>query len=279
MPTDSVPLWMRPAPAHTTATPVRCSTAITAGMFSAIKRPARSAVPVSSSLARAKRERSASSRTKARMTRRPLICSRKMPLILSSWACMRPNRGIARAMSEATTNASRGTATSSRPDKRTSCCMAIATPPMPISGASMITVRTMASKVCNCSTSLVQRVIRDGTPKRCTSTSESECTWAKSTPRRSRPASIAMRAPSASATSDKPSCTNAASSIQPPNCPIRRVSCRATPWSMSSALRCGNSRAASVCPHWQASTNARRQRYGRSMLNQRRIPCIRYAHT
>ena len=66
---------------------------ITIGKIVAINRPADVAVSVSSALARAKRAVSYGSRTNARTTRMPVICSRRIRLTLSIRVCISRNNG------------------------------------------------------------------------------------------------------------------------------------------------------------------------------------------
>ena len=80
-------------PNQSTATLETFSTSITMGNISAISRPARIAVSVSSALASANRLVSNGSRTKARTTRMPEICSRSTRLTTSMRSCIRRNCG------------------------------------------------------------------------------------------------------------------------------------------------------------------------------------------
>ncbi len=72
----------------------------TVGNIAAIRWPVRSAVAVSSSLAPANRSVSSGSRTNARTTRMPVICSRSTPLTRSTRACISWNVGTMRDTSE-----------------------------------------------------------------------------------------------------------------------------------------------------------------------------------
>ena len=90
------PAPMRLAPNQSAATLDTLSTSITVGNMNAISRPARSEVAVRSSLATPKRSASSGSRTNARTTRMPVICSRSTSLTWSIRSCMSWNCGIIR---------------------------------------------------------------------------------------------------------------------------------------------------------------------------------------
>ena len=79
---------MRSAPNQSTATLDTLSTNMTVGNMNAISRPARSEVSVRSSLPLPKRAASCGSRTKARTTRMPVICSRSTWLTRSMRSCI-----------------------------------------------------------------------------------------------------------------------------------------------------------------------------------------------
>ena len=73
-------------------------TSITVGNISAISLPTPSDMSVSSVLASPNRSCSWSSRTKARMTRMPVICSRRTRLTVSMRSCIVRNSGRIRKM-------------------------------------------------------------------------------------------------------------------------------------------------------------------------------------
>ena len=91
-------------------------TSITTGNIKAMRLPARSAVSMTSALATAKRARSSRSRTKARMTRMPVSCSRRIWLSRSMRACMRVNAGTMRTTISETATRRTGIATSMSQD-------------------------------------------------------------------------------------------------------------------------------------------------------------------
>jgi hypothetical protein len=86
------------APNQTTPELAQLMTSITTGNINAINRPVMSEVPVSLALTTSKRCTSWRSRTKARTTRRPEICSRSTRLTLSRRSCMSRYCGIIRPM-------------------------------------------------------------------------------------------------------------------------------------------------------------------------------------
>ncbi|OPZ51480.1 MAG: hypothetical protein BWY91_02675 [bacterium ADurb.BinA028] len=92
-PTCMSPASTRWAPNHRTATVEALKTSMTSGKTRAIRLPTPSDAPVSVSLASAKRAFSCGSRTKARTTRMPVICSRRMRFTESIESCMTRNRG------------------------------------------------------------------------------------------------------------------------------------------------------------------------------------------
>ena len=150
------------------------------------------------------------------MVRTPVICSRRMAFTRSTKPCIRPNSGRLRHRISATISPSSGTLTSSTSDRCASCRTAMTTAPIPMTGAVITIVRNMVSVVCNCCTSLVVRVISEGTPKRRRSVSENACTRSKTALRRRRPMSIEMRAPRAATAAASTICTPAAPSISSP---------------------------------------------------------------
>ncbi len=168
---------------------------MTIGKTSAISRPTATAVPVYCVLASAKRLRSWSSRTNARTTRTPVICSRSTRLTQSTDSCMSRNCGIIRRITRATDSASSGTATPTSQLSPTSSRSAMMTPPTIMIGAETIIAAPMNTTCCTCVTSLVLREIRVGAPNRETSWAEKLPTRAKTAARRSRPRPAAERAP------------------------------------------------------------------------------------
>ena len=91
LPIGIEPSLTRRPPNQTTATLDRLRITIIAGSMSAKTRLTRSAVPVSCSFATAKRSASESFRTKARITRTPVICSRSTSLMRSIFSCIERN--------------------------------------------------------------------------------------------------------------------------------------------------------------------------------------------
>ena len=105
------PSCTRKLPNQITATLETFSTSITIGNISAKRRPAFSAVSVTSSLAAVKRSVSTSSRTKARTTRMPVSCSRSTRLTRSIRTCILRKSGIIRLMMIPTATSRMGTLT------------------------------------------------------------------------------------------------------------------------------------------------------------------------
>jgi hypothetical protein len=124
-----------------TATLETLSTRNTVGKVSAMIRPAPTATSMSPVLARSNRSRSWSSRTNARTTRMPVICSRSTRLIPSSRVCIIRNRGRIRTTATASTAPRSGTTTRSSADSCTSSRSAMTTPPTIITGAAIMIVR------------------------------------------------------------------------------------------------------------------------------------------
>ncbi len=171
------------------------NTSITVGNISVWSRPTRSAVSVSSRFETSKRRASARSRTNARTTRIPLICSRSTRLTVSIRGCIARNCGTIREMISPTLPASTGTAITRSRESVRSSRSAITIPPMHMIGADTSIVVPISTSICTCCTSLVVRVMSDGAPNRPTSRAENSPTCAKIAPRRSRPYAIAARAP------------------------------------------------------------------------------------
>ncbi len=82
------PAPMRCAPTHTAIAEETLRISITVGNMNACRRPVTRATEVRSSLALPKRLVSAGSRTKARTTRMPVICSRRTLLTTSMRSCI-----------------------------------------------------------------------------------------------------------------------------------------------------------------------------------------------
>ena len=95
LPMGIAPLSTRRPPNHRIATVVRFITASTAGNATTKIRLTRSAVDMRSSLASSNRLASKFARMKARMTRTPMICSRRTWLILSIFTCIERKSGMA----------------------------------------------------------------------------------------------------------------------------------------------------------------------------------------
>ncbi len=160
-----VPLAMRWPPNQTTATLDKLVTSMTAGNMSAISRPAPSDTSNRSSFATANLARSAGSRTKARITRTPAICSRSTLLMASIRSCMSRNSGRILEMIRVTSTPSTGTATTRMDDSFTFWFSARMIPPTQMIGADTRRVKVMMASIWTCCTSLVVRVISDGVPK------------------------------------------------------------------------------------------------------------------
>ena len=167
----------------------------TVGNIVDISRPARSDTSVNSALAPAKRAVSSGSRTKARTTRMPLICSRSTALTRSMRACISLTAGTMRLITNPRMSTADGMATSSTTDRPTSSCTARTNPIAIVSGAEIIIVAAITISIWTCCTSLVMRVMRDGAPIAPTSRAENAVTWWKRSRRTSRPNPIATRAP------------------------------------------------------------------------------------
>ena len=167
----------------------------TVGNIAAIRWPVRSAVAVSSSLAPAKRSVSSGSRTNARTTRMPVICSRRTPLTRSTRACINWNVGTIRDTSDPRMMTAAGIANSRITDSCTLSRTARIDPITRVSGAAIIIVVASTTSIWICWTSLVMRVINDGAPNWPTSRAEYAVTWWNRSRRMSRPKPIAALAP------------------------------------------------------------------------------------
>ena len=195
-----VPICIWPAPTrappnHTAATLETFNTSITLGNMKAWSRPARSELSVRSALATPKRCPSSGSRTNARMTRMPWICSRRTWFARSMRACMFSNCGISRMTTRPTLMTSAGMATTRINESGPSSRIARIKPPTIMIGAATKSVHIITTSICTCWTSLVMRVMSDEAPKVFTSAAENAVTPRNSAPRTSRPKLIAARAP------------------------------------------------------------------------------------
>ena len=136
----------------------------TAGNITAIIRPVVSEVSVRASLASPKRSTSSGSRTNARTTRMPVICSRRIWFTRSMRSCIFVNCGFIRIVTCPTLRSSTGTATTRINVSGPSSRRAKNTPPMIMIGAVTNRVSAIRTKTCTWVTSLVMRVISDGAP-------------------------------------------------------------------------------------------------------------------
>jgi hypothetical protein len=96
-PIDASPPATRFDPNHTTAAHDALMISRTVGNMNDISRPALSDVSVTCSFTKANRSTSCGSRTNARTTRMPVICSRSTRLMPSMRSCMRRNVGTIRS--------------------------------------------------------------------------------------------------------------------------------------------------------------------------------------
>ncbi len=150
----------------------------------------------------------------------PVSCSRSTRFTVSIRVCISRNSGTIRVTISPTATSSTGTLTAISQDSCTSCRIAMITPPMLSMGAVTISVADISTSCWTCWTSLVERVIRLGAPKRVTSCSEKAATWLKIAPRTSRPSAIAAFAPKYTAAMAQAICSRVTSSITPP---VRRM--------------------------------------------------------
>ena len=167
----------------------------TVGNMNAIRCPARNEVSVRSSFASPKRATSWRSRTKARTTRMPVICSRSTWFTRSMRTCICANCGTMRTTIAPMLITSAGTLTSSSSDSGPSSRTAMITPPTIMIGAATSRVHPMSTSIWTCCTSLVMRVMSDGAPKWATSSVEKSMTRWNRSPRTSRPKAIAALDP------------------------------------------------------------------------------------
>ena len=186
---------MANAPNHSTATLETFMMSMTTGNTRANRRPALTAVRVTSAFAFSNRSVSSPSRTKARTTRMPVSCSRRTRLTVSMRACISRNSGTMRLTMNPMTMSITGIATTRIHDSPTSWRNAMMTPPIARMGAETSSVHVMRTSICTCCTSLVVRVMSDGAPNFETSRSENSPTRTKIASRTSRPNAIAAFAP------------------------------------------------------------------------------------
>ena len=146
-------------------------------------------------MATAKRSPSSGSRTNARTTRMPVICSRSTWLTRSMRSCMNSNVGMSRITTMPMLPTSTGIATTRISESGPSSRTAMNRPPTIMIGALTNSVQSMTTSICICCTSLVMRVISDAAPKLLTSAVANDVTRRKSAPRTSRPNAIAAFAP------------------------------------------------------------------------------------
>ncbi len=176
-----------------TATLETFTTSITSGNIVASQRPARTETSVSSSLAFANLVVSRGSRTNARTTRMPVICSRSTRLTSSIRSCTSRKLGTICETTRPTQRNRVGTTTASSQDRPRSSRIAITTPPTIMIGTETAIVQVIRVSIWTCWMSLVLRVISDGAPKVATSRPENDDTFRKTAERRSRPNAIAVR--------------------------------------------------------------------------------------
>ena len=207
---------MRPAPKYTAATLEMLMVSSTAGNITAIIRPVFSDVSVRSALPLPKRTASSGSRTKARTTRMPLICSRSTWFTRSMRFCIFVNCGCMRIATWPTLSSRIGMATRRISESGPSSRTAKITPPMIMIGAVTNRVSVIKVKTCTWVTSLVRRVINDGAPNWPTSRAEYPITVWNRSRRTSRPKPIAERAPKNVAATAKQTCTRVTASITAP---------------------------------------------------------------
>ena len=112
----------------------------TVGNIDDINRPARNDTSVRSALASENRFASSGSRTNARTTRMPVICSRSTRFTWSMRSCIRRNAGTIRETSSPSTTAATGIATTSTIDSSTLWRTARMTPTTIVIGAAMAIV-------------------------------------------------------------------------------------------------------------------------------------------
>ncbi len=230
---------MRCAPNQMTATDDPLTTNMTIGNINAISRPTPSETSISDVLASSNRFCSRRSRTNARITRMPAICSRITRLTRSMRTCMDRKSGRIRDTMSVISTIRTGTTTTSSPESGTSWLSARMMPPTHMIGAETMSVNVISTSICSCWTSLVVRVISDGAPKCPTSRAEKSCTRLKMADRTSRPRAMAVRAPKYTAAPAHTICASVMVNMTPPSRMITPVSPFTTPSSMMSALSVG----------------------------------------
>ena len=117
-----------------------------------------------SPLASSKRSASCGSRTKARTTRMPVICSRITRLIWSMRSCISWKAGTISATITPRMTAAAGMATARITERPGSSRTAMTMPTTIVIGAPIAIVQVITTSICTCWTSLVMRVISDGAP-------------------------------------------------------------------------------------------------------------------
>ena len=194
------------------------TTSITSGNMVAIQRPARIETSVSPSFASANRWVSRGSRTNARTTRMPLICSRRIRFTSSMRLCTSRKLGTICETTSPTERNSAGTTTASSHDRPRSSRIAITMPPTIMIGTCTASEQVSSASICTCWTSLVLRVISDGAPNCATSRPENAPTRWKTAARTSRPNDIAVRDAQATATTEQRIWSSETPSMTAPVC-------------------------------------------------------------
>ncbi len=189
---------------------------ITTGNIAASQRPAWMDTSVSSSLVRRNRSVSRGSRTNARTTRMPVICSRSTRFTPSMRSCTSRKLGTIRLTMRPTESSSAGTTTASSQESPRFSRIAIRMPPTIMIGTVAPMVQAICTSICTCCTSLVPRVISEAGPKLAISRPEKEPTRWKMSARRSRPAAIAVRDPNQTAAMEQAIWSRETRSITPP---------------------------------------------------------------
>ena len=194
-PTCRSPVSIRCAPNHITPTVEMFMMNVTNGNREAIRRPTVVVVSTRSALARSKRRLSWDSRTKARTTRMPVICSRRTRFSVSILVCMAWNSGPIFVTRTPMPAPSTMTATRMIQERPTSSRSAMNTPPTIVMGAETSMTQVIRTSIWTCCTSLVLRVIRLGAPNLFISLLENDSALSKMAVRTSRPNCIAVFAP------------------------------------------------------------------------------------
>ena len=164
-PTSTSPSSTRWPPNQSTAPVATLRITVMMGNIVTNRLPILSESCVMSSLASVKRSVSWASRTKARTTRMPVICSRSVPLMASSLSCMTRKSGMSLAMSAEMTPRSTATETHTSQERPASSRMAMMMPPMAIIGADTMKFMVIMNVIWTCWTSFVPRVMSVGVPK------------------------------------------------------------------------------------------------------------------